>query len=66
MQKLNAKEEKKIEQKEKEWKEQTSEFDKKFAKWRGKIWKELKKERRMNIIDLAVIIYLVWRLSTGV
>lgn len=65
MQKLNAKQEREIRKKEKEWQEQASDFDKKFAKFRSKLWKELKKERSMNVIDLAVIIYLVWRLSTG-
>ena len=47
------------------WKGDSEEFDKKFSKLRGKIWKEVKKDRKMNIIDLSVIIYLVWRLSTG-
>ena len=47
------------------WKEEADEFDKKFSKLRAKIWREIKKERKMNIVDLMVIIYLVWRLSTG-
>lgn len=47
------------------WKDEADEFDKKFSKLRAKIWREIKKDRTMNIIDLSVIIYLVWRLSTG-
>lgn len=47
------------------WKDEADEFDKKFSRLRAKIWREIKKDRTMNIIDLSVIIYLVWRLSTG-
>ena len=47
------------------WKEEADEFDKKFSKLRAKIWREIKKDRNMNIVDLMVIIYLVWRLSNG-
>lgn len=55
----------KIEKLDAKWKYEADEFDKKLSKLRGKIWREIKKERKMNIIDLAVIIYLVWRLTNG-
>ena len=38
---------------------------KRYDVWSGTGWREIKKERKMNIVDLMVIIYLVWRLSTG-
>lgn len=54
-----------IKLKEEQWDISLSQTDKWFTKLRGKIWKEIKKERKMNIVDLTVIIYLVWRLSNG-